>query len=154
MVILQYMSECQLTQVDIIEIGGGYGGLCFFIYKLAHLFGITVNTYSIFDLPMPLTLQKKYLEALNIHGVQFLHLDNFSTLHQNSFLISNYAFSEISMDIQNKYTAAVLNPYVSYGFLAWNFIDVYAFINNKYILVEDEVPLTAPGNKYVYIKPF
>lgn len=151
--ILTYMKECKLNNIDVIEIGGGYGGLCFFIYKLAHLFDITINTYSIFDLQMPLVLQQKYLENLNIHNINYVELDNIKNLKENSFLISNYAFSEISLDIQKQYTINVLNPYVSYGFLAWNFIDVYEFIDNKNITIEAEYPLTYRTNKYVRFSP-
>ena len=60
MLILKYMQDNMLNNIDIIEIGGGYGGLCFYMYNIAPLFNITINTYSIFDLNMPLKLQKKY----------------------------------------------------------------------------------------------
>jgi len=151
--ILTYMKECKLTNIDVIEIGGGYGGLCFFIYKLAHLFDITINTYSIFDLQMPLALQQKYLENLNIHNINYVTLDNMKNLKDNSFLISNYAFSEISLELQQQYTSHVLNPYVSHGFLAWNFITVYEFIDNKNITIEMEYPLTDGNNRYVRFSP-
>ena len=149
MLILKYMQDLMLNNIDIIEIGGGYGGLCFFMYKIAPLFNITINTYSIFDLKMPLKLQKKYLDYLNILNINYLELDNINNLKENSFLISNYAFSEISLELQKKYTDMVLNKYVSYGFLTWNAINVYEFISNKKITVENEYPLTYTGNKYV-----
>jgi hypothetical protein len=147
------MKECTLNNIDIIEIGGGYGGLCFFMYKLAKLFNITINTYAIFDLPNPLMLQKKYLEKVNINGVNFVELDSIKNINENSFLISNYAFSEISFDLRQKYSISVLNPYTSHGFLAWNNIPVYSFVDKKDLLVEDEYPLTSGINKYVRYKP-
>jgi hypothetical protein len=153
LLILSYMKECMLNNIDIIEIGGGYGGLCFFMYKLANIFNITINTYAIFDLPNPLMLQKKYLEKLNIHDVNYLELDSIKKLKKNSFLISNYAFSEISFDLRQKYSISVLNPYTSHGFLAWNIIPVYPFLDNKNILIENEYPMTSVMNKYVYFKP-
>jgi len=151
--ILSFMSECMLTTVDVIEIGGGYGGLCFFIHKLAGIFNITIKTYTMFDLPMPLLLQKKYLQKLNINNVNAVHLDNIQQLNKNSFLISNYAFSEISMDLQQKYTTQVLNPYTSHGFLTWNMIDIYEFVHNKHITKEPELPLTGENNFYVRFSP-
>ena len=60
LLILTYMKECNLKDIDIVEIGGGYGGLCFFLYRLSNLFNIQINSYSIFDLQEPLLLQKKY----------------------------------------------------------------------------------------------
>jgi hypothetical protein len=152
--VLSYMKACMLKNVDIIEIGGGYGGLCFFLHKLAGLFEITIDSYSIFDLEEPSLLQKKYLEGLGIvANMNFLHIDSVKNLKKNSFLVSNYAFSEISMDLQKRYTADVLNPYTSHGFLAWNFIDMYNFIDNKKISVEREYPSSAPNNRYVRFQP-
>ena len=101
---------------------------------------------------MPLILQKKYLEKNNIANVNFVNLTNITNLNKNSFLISNYAFSEISMDLQKQYTEQVLNPYTSHGFLTWNFIDVYNFIDDKYVIVENEYPSTG-NNKYIWFKP-
>jgi len=98
-------------------------------------------------------LQKKYLEALNINNVNFLEIDSIKNLKENSFLISNYAFSEISLELQKKYTKEVLNPYTSHGFLVWNFINIYKFINDKNITIENEYPFTSSINKYVYFKP-
>ena len=153
LLILSFMTECRLDSIDIIEIGGGYGGLCFFIKKLAILFNIHIKTYTMFDLPEALLLQTKYLEALNISNVNFMELNNFKNLQKNSFLISNYAFSEIDMNLQKEYTNKILNPYVSYGFLAWNFIPLYTFIDNKNIMKEIEFPLTGGLNHYVRFTP-
>ena len=125
------MNDCMLNNIDIIEIGGGYGGLCFFINKLANLFNINVNTYTIFDLPEALQLQKKYLtDELNVINLNFAEINNFTNIKENSFLVSTYAFSEIPLDLQKDYTNKILNPYTSHGFLAWNFIDIYPFIDN------------------------
>jgi hypothetical protein len=152
--ILEYMNKCKLNNIDIIEIGGGYGGLCFFMIKLAQLFNITINTYTIFDLKNPSMLQNKYLENLNINlnNINCVQINNFKNINKNSFLISNYAYSEISLDLQKEYTEKILNPYVSYGFLTWNFIEVYKFINNKIITYRKEVP-SSGNNFYVYFKP-
>jgi hypothetical protein len=153
--ILSYMNECNLNNIDVIEIGGGYGGLCYFIYKLSNFFNIKINTYTIFDLPEPLQLQAKYLDGLNINNVNFYDLNNFGTLNKNSFLVSNYAFSEIALPLKHEYTNKVLNTYVSHGFLTWNWDVFYDFIENKQITKEVEVPQTGGGvNSYVRFKPF
>ena len=147
--ILNYMKNSKLNNVNIIEIGGGYGGLCFYLYKMCHIFDININSYIIFDLDEPLLLQKKYLSYHSIFDVKFYNLKNYDKekLYENSFLISNYAFSEIPIEIQN-----ILNPYTSHGFLTWNHIDVYNFISDKNIRIEQEYPLTGNGNKYVYFE--
>ena len=150
---LKYMKECSLSKVDIIEIGGGYGGLCFFIHKLAFVYDITINTYSIFDLENPRKLQQKYLNALGISTVNCVDMNDFQNIQPDSFLISNYAYSEIPMELQQKYTTQILNPYVSHGFLTWNAIDVYPFIKHKKIISEEEYPSTSFNNYYVRFKP-
>jgi hypothetical protein len=164
--ILDYIKENKLNNIDFIEIGGGYGGLCFFIINLSKIFNITINSYTIFDLKQVSHLQNKYLEALDIKNehcdaialtplVSYYQLDNFKNLKTNSFLISNYAFSEISKELQDEYIVKIINPYTTYGFLAWNFINVYNFVNNSKIIVEKEYPLTANRfNYYVRFKPF
>jgi hypothetical protein len=155
LLVLSYIKTLGHNSINIVEIGGGYGGLCFYIYKMAKLFDITINTYYIFDLPEVLVLQNKYLRAHGFENVGFMNLDDFvnhdksATLPDNSFLISNYAYSEFSMEVQQKYTKYVLNPFISHGFLTWNFIDVYQFIKNKLLHIKNETPLTCAGNKYV-----
>ena len=160
--ILNYIKECKLNNLNIIEIGGGYGGLCFYLHKLCHIFNIDISSYTIYDLSEPLLLQEKYLSYHNIPNVNYKNLQNdikerisqkfVETLKEDSFLISNYAFSEIPMDIQNMYSKYVLNPFVSHGFLTWNFIDVYKFIENKTFKIEPENPITdiEKKNKYVF----
>lgn len=149
LLILEHMNKKTLNNIDIIEIGGGYGGLCLFLYKLSPLFNLTINSYTIFDLPEAMKLQEKYLNLHNINIETISLFDNFN-LNKNSFLISNYAFSEISMDLQKIYKEKVLNPYVNNGFMSWNCCDIYDFIDNKIITFEREYPLTGNKNYYVY----
>lgn len=153
LLILEDMKKYKLNNVDIIEIGGGYGGLCFFMYNLAALYEININSYTIFDLLEASRLQEKYLNALNIKNVQLCQLDSFNNLKNNSFLISNYAFSEITKELQIKYIEKIINPYTIFGFLAWNMIPVYDFVKNSIIEKEQEYPLTSPINYYVRYYP-
>lgn len=154
LLILDYIRSESLNNLNIIEIGGGYGGLAFYIKNIAPIFGVSVSSYTIFDLPAATQLQKKYLAA---HGmdIQVGILDSIESvkLEKNSFLISNYAFSEIEMDLQKRYTEKVLNPYVSHGFLAWNMIQIYEFIQGKTISFRREVPLTGVYNYFVTFTP-
>jgi hypothetical protein len=148
LLIFSHMKGLNINTMDIIEIGGGYGGLCFFIHALAPIHGLKISSYTIFDLPAALKLQRRYLENLSLHNVRTEHLDSFATLKTNSFLISNYAFSEIPMELQIKYTNKVLNPYVSHGFLTWNFINVYQFIKDKVLKIIPDIPKT-PQNTLI-----
>ena len=129
--ILEYIKKLNLNNLNIIEIGGGYGGLCFFINKLSTLFNLNITSYSIFDLFEVSKLQEKYLSNLNIKNFNTYQLDNFVNIKKNSFLISNYAFSEISLGLQKKYCEEIIKPYTSNGLLCWNHVPVYQFTDNK-----------------------
>lgn len=156
LLIIKYIKECNLNNINFIEIGAGYGGLCYYIYNIAELYNIKINSYSIFDLPQVNNLIKLYLNVLlpNIN-INLCDITNFKNLKDNSFLISNYAFSEITEIKRKEYTDLVLNKYVSHGFLTWNFIKVYDFIENKNIIVEPEIPsVPYSENFYIKIKPF
>jgi len=152
LLILDYARKCNLSNINFVEIGGGYGGLCFFIHNLAEIFDIKTNSYTIFDLSDVCKLQEKYLGLLNV-DVATAQLNTDMDLLPDSFLISNYAFSEISSGFQRQYTEQVLNPFISHGFLAWNGIDLYPFIDNKNIASVPEKPQTSSKNLYVYIEP-
>jgi len=156
LLILKYVQECKLESIDIVEIGGGYGGLCLFLHCMADLFDVDIRSYTIFDLEVATKLQRKYMDIMGIE-INATTLDQYYRLQPNSFLVSNYAFSELPEDVRDKYTQQVLNPYVSHGFLAWNFRIVYDFIADKDISSVRERPYTGNPVKnascYVYVKP-
>jgi hypothetical protein len=129
--VLEYIKKLNLNNLNVIEIGGGYGGLCFFIHKLSRLFNLNIISYSIFDIMEASKLQEKYLANLNINNSYFYQLDNFVNIKKDSFLISNYAFSEISLDLQKKYSEKIIKPYTSNGILCWNHNPVYQFTDKK-----------------------
>ena len=108
-----------------------------------------INSYTIIDLPEPGSLQKLYLK--DIPNVICSTIDNVKNLKYNSFFVSTYAFSEIDMKYQKEYTQKILNKYVNHGFVVWNIINVYDFIDNKKLTITKEIPSTGNEyNKYVY----
>jgi len=136
--------------VDIVEVGGGYGGLCLAINHFAEKYGVKINSYTIVDLTDPSRLQKLYLsKAAPSLSVDFVDAATFGAdiPKTDMFLISNYCFSEIPDNLQKEYIAKLF-PKVSHGFMAWNFIPLYNFG----FPVKDEVefPKTGPYNRYVY----
>lgn len=150
--ILNFMKNNNLNEVDIVEIGGGYGGLALFIFNISKYFNIKIKSYTIFDLKEPCELQKRYLKLFDIDINSYTIEDEF-VLNKDSFLVSNYAFSEISKELQEQYSEKIINPYINYGFLVWNFIKLYRFIKDKNIYYEEEKPKTGSQNLYVYVKP-
>ena len=153
LLILEHMKKNKLNHVNVIEIGGGYGGLCLFIHKISKLYEIEINSYAIFDLLEASNLQRKYLESLEIKNVDFYQLDKYNNLNENSFLISTYAFSEIPMSIQKIYSKKIINPFTNYGFIAWNNIPVYDFVKDCVIKKEVEYPITKSNNYFVRYQP-
>lgn len=149
LLILDHVKKLGRTEIDIVEIGGGYGGLCFFLSNIAKVYGIEIKTYSLFDLQAPLYLQEQYLGLLKVKNTQFLSLDGDLMLSPDSILVSTYSFSEIEQDIRDKYVERVL-PFCTHGFIAWNNIPFYDFIDADFV-VEDEQPLTTfSKNRFVY----
>ena len=152
LLIFKYIIKEKLNDIDIIEIGGGYGGLCFYINKLAKILNINIKSYTIFDLKAATQLQKIYLDKLNINVTTTTLGDNY-TLSNNSFLISNYAFSEIGEYFQKEYIKNVIEPHATHGFMCWNSDKFYEFSKNKEYVIENERPMTGQYNKFIYFKP-
>lgn len=139
--ILTHMRDINIKTINIIEIGGGYGGLCFYIKKLSKLFEINIESYHIFDLPEPAKLQELYLKQLDIDGITTSTINDNYNLKTNSYLISNYALSEFKEDIRIEYYNKIISKYVSNGFLIWN------NPNAKFDYISDKI-------KYEHEKPY
>ena len=143
---MKYAKEIGLERLKIVEIGGGYGGLCLFLKSLSSFFGVSIDSYILYDIPEIERLQSKYLQY---HEIQITPKEEICSGY---FLISNYAFSELPKDIRKAYEEEVINPFCDYGFLSWNACYLYDFIKDKEIKSEQERPLTSTLNLYVYFK--
>jgi hypothetical protein len=148
--ILKYMQSLNMPSLDIVELGGGYGGLCLAVHYFASMYNLRINSYTIVDLTNPIKLQELYISEVN-PSLKVSYVDGSTygeKISQNDmFLISNYCFSEISSQHQKQYVEKLF-PKVSHGFITWNFIPVYNFKPN--LKIEDEYPQTGNNNKYVY----
>ena len=123
--ILNYFKELNLNEVDIIEIGGGNGGLCFYLYNISKCFNIKINSYSIFDLEIVSKLQKKVLDKLLVgESINFMTLGNYEEdkLKTKSFLIINYAYDEISSSFKTQYKEKIIYKYCQNGFITYNMV--------------------------------
>jgi putative sugar O-methyltransferase len=149
--ILTHMKNINESHANIIELGGGYGGLCLSVYHFASKYGVSINSYTICDLPSIIRLQKIYINTINpARNVEFVDATTFgmNIEYRNMFLISNYCFSEISRENQNSYIKWLF-PKISHGFMAWNAIHVYDF--GFTIREEPEIPNTGGDmNRYIY----
>jgi hypothetical protein len=148
--ILTHFKTFNKLSHNFIEIGGGYGGLCFALSFFAPLYGITITSYTIVDLEYPLKLQEQYLTNLPIlFPVSFVNATTFGKNIESSnlSLVSTYCFSEISFDFQKEYIEHLF-PKIAHGFIAWNNIPTYYFgFDCK---EEPEIPNTGHLNKFIY----
>lgn len=85
-----------LDDMNIIEIGGGYGGQCKIIYDM-----FRPKSYTIMDLPAVCRLQYKYLSKFGI---------TINSMPPNgpTLFMSNYALSELTEQGQGKDISAAL----------------------------------------------
>ena len=138
----------KLDGMDIVEIGGGYGGQCKIIFDYAK-----PRSYTIVDLPGALKLAEKYLTHFGIDNVQYKK-PNDSFDNSYSLCISNYAFSEVSYGYQKIYAKKILK-HSAMGYMTCNHfhrsktrlmydLDIFKVKRGKF---SPETPLTGEGNK-------
>jgi hypothetical protein len=139
LLILKYIQELGLGSVDIVEIGGGYGGLCLALHTLSK----NINSYTICDLLPVMKLQEMYLDAFNITLS--------SDIKPNSILISCYGLSELDPYTRDAYINA-LNTSIQYGFIVWNVpgCDIEQILKRTCTIVPER-PMTREGNVFVYL---
>jgi hypothetical protein len=132
--------------LQVVEIGGGYGGLCFWLSKLAPL---SIKTYEIFDLNTVLKLQKRCLEKWN---VACSYSDNPFTWNKTdtTFVISNYGFSEFNELFQRVYTQTITSKSDG-GFMVWNnWTGMIKFTENQMVMENERPDFPGCHNLFLY----
>ena len=146
--------------IKIIEIGGGYGGLAFYIKNILRDFNIN---YTIIDLPEPGKLQKKFLTVAGVPGVRIISCFDIDSISDESFdlVISNYCLSEVGLENQREYFEKLIKK-CDKKFFIWNYLTrkrkflVFKsmsidFIDKNHYIFEDERP-SSGVNKFIYSK--
>lgn len=108
----------------VVEIGVGYGGQCFILSSV-----LPCQQYTLIDLPTVLPLAKKYLSLLNVENVDFVVPSNIPVSEEYDLFISNYAFSEMSREVQLMYFHKVIQ-HSKRGYVLFNHISHYFKINS------------------------
>jgi putative sugar O-methyltransferase len=117
----------------ILEIGGGYGGLC----RILSIF-IKFDEYIIVDLPDVLKISQKYLShfpklANKVKFVSYENYENILNFSKDShidLLIAVSSISECAREIQNKYIRDFcLNS--KYIFTVWNTLHILNGISDR-----------------------
>lgn len=141
-----------LDNLDIVEIGCGYGGQSKIIMDT-----FNIKSYTFIDLPQVLKLTKRFLESTNVDmsKVIFKDITQLTNNENYDLIISNYAFTECVKSIQLTYFDKVINK-SKMGYITANFIsdifnidyltkdELLSMIKNYYI--KDEEPITHPNN--------
>jgi hypothetical protein len=103
-----------LAGKSVIEIGVGFGGQCAVLSR-----GNAPARYTLVDLPEPLMVARRYLEALGVSNVAYATLDELAATERYDLVISNFALSEIARRYQIDYAQRVLQRAAA-GYLLWN----------------------------------
>jgi hypothetical protein len=139
-----------LTGMHVVEIGVGYGGQCQLItsrWKVA--------SYTLVDLEGPLALTRRYLSKLAPSAPLIFVRGDDVTRSEYDLCISNYAFSELSRSVQDRYAEAVVRTsargHVTCNFVSSHFdIDSWTKSELSDLNVESrwiaEEPQTHPAN--------
>jgi hypothetical protein len=157
--ILTYMKNTQMNNIDVVEVGGGYGFQSVLLYEFAKYFSITITSYTIVDLPEANNMQNQFIKACqtNINYKTFVCYDITSNTFQpseNSFFISNYALGEFTKELQDFYIETIVKK-MRHGYICWNFSLGNPYIHNYFsqikITNEEENPQTncPPVKSYI-----
>lgn len=121
---------------NIIEIGGGYGGLCYWLQKVNK----NIKSYTILDLAISNKIQDECLKYLKTPCNFCSNVKEFKKDNNNPmFVISNYGFSEFNSYYQQLYTDNIIK-FADAGFMIWNnWSGVYNFTDKK-LNIESERP--------------
>lgn len=147
-----------LTGFSVVEIGVGYGGQCKIIQDV---YG--VKEYYLIDLPEVLALADLYLSRLGVcnYNIEFEDIKKIDL--DFDLFISNYAFTELTRDVQDYYFDNIIarskRGYITCNFISRRYnIDSYGgdelFRKIKQThcsaSVLEEYPLTDPNNFIIY----
>ena len=107
-----------LDDLDIVEIGCGYGGQAKIIFDTYN-----VKSYTFIDLPVVLSLIKEYLSKFNIDTNKLIFKDITSLTENEKYdlFISNYAYTECTENIRETYFKTILSK-CRMGYLTSNFL--------------------------------
>lgn len=146
----------RLDDMDIIEIGGGYGGQCKIIYDY-----VTPRSYTIVDLVEPCKLTAK---CLGYFGIKNVILKTPDDLFDKSYslCISNYSFTEFDRKYQDFYAEKIIKN-SDKGYMICNFFEENDLQERRGGFTKKEInnlkptgsifpeqPLTSKGN-FLYV---
>lgn len=144
--ILSDLSQLDLNNLNIVEIGAGYGGQYTTIRQL-----FKPKKYTFVDLPPVNKLISKYVNNLKFNDIplDFYDINNLLEISAD-LVISNYAFSECTTNIQDIYINKIIKN-CKHGYMLYNNMQGYNHIEfipkiDKKVKIFAEIPNTHPKN--------
>lgn len=121
----------------IVEIGGGYGGLCYILQTLCYFYDISISDYTIIDLPDISKHQKKYLDDVlsrsynmtNQPNIKFVSNTEVDSTQQYDLCISIFSLGEFARSIIDSYYRDVLKK-SEHTYLWWNLSPIPEYLKN------------------------
>lgn len=125
----RHIDSLGLDNVDIIELGGGYGGLALWVRGLAAGRDVRLGTYSLVDLPEAAILQGQFTAACSLRSVwtaNGLEAEGLARALRPPghtgvprILVSAYAFSEFDQETRDWYAEGLIR-HCEHGLIVWN----------------------------------
>ena len=139
----------KLDNLKICEIGVGYGGQCRIINSIS-----SPTEYTLVDIKPALMLCQRYLDNYVINSRLIYTTMNELQECKYDLIISNYAFTELTREIQDVYLKKIIlnskKGYITYNeispanFNSYKREELLSIIPNSHII--DEIPLTHSKN--------
>jgi hypothetical protein len=154
---VRYIVQNKKNNIDLLEIGGGYGGFAVIFIKLCDLVNIIINSYTMIDLCDVVKLQNKYINLAipnQCKVFKFISYENLLNSKNDfkdckyTFLFSSYSLSEISKNARKIYYDLFFKN-MQYGMIFWNTEKIDLPDNIKYTW-DGENPQTGTCNRIVF----
>lgn len=146
--ILNDLSQLNLNDKHIVEIGAGYGGQYTVLRQL-----FKPQKYTFIDLSSVVKLIQKYVTQLNFNDIllDFIDGTQLTECVNSDLVISNYAFSECNTEVQDVYIEKILcntkHCYMLYNnFNGYTHQELINIIDRPNIHISKETPQTHPNN--------
>lgn len=158
----KHIKEKEITnELNVVEIGGGFGCQAALFCYFAKFFDIKVKTYTIIDLEEVCNLQKHYVKAVSktLHlydnNIKSITSDQYNNNYDTNFVLSNYALGELNSYWQDFYINTIIKKSDN-GYFCWNFSPANPTIHEYFksidnLIKQEENPQTncPPVKSYI-----
>ena len=155
---MYHAKQIESIDLNFVEVGGGYGTLCYYIHKLAKLFELNVNSYIIFNKKSQFDIQKKYLSNFGIkpiYGIENNFIENTqveaeSIYSKSSYLISIGEIEKLDSQLLTIFKDKYIGNYIDHGILLTKNSDIVEKIWKKDCYLKfPHLPIVQDENRHL-----